>query len=84
MTIEERMQRIEDKLDELLSRVDPPDKSYSVKEVCESLCITRKKFLKLVRTNGLNIQTRRANGCNPVITSEQFSILRRCLKAISR
>ena len=78
------MQRIEDKLDELLLRVDPPDKNYSIKEVCNNLCITRKKFLKLVRTNGLNIQTRRANGCNPVITSEQVSTLRRCLRAINR
>lgn len=84
MDIEESLKLIMDRLDELCLRIDKPDRTYSIREVCKKLAISRSKLLTLNKKFHLNIQIERKNGCNPVITYDQYCVIRKCLEASVR
>lgn len=84
MSIEETLQLILDRLDELSARIDKPDRTYSIRSACVELGCTRKRLLNAAKKFSVDIPMGRENGCNPMITYDQLQTLKKCLRAQAR
>ena len=84
MTIEETLQLILDRLDELSMRIDKPDRTYSIRSACIELGCTRKRLLGVARRFAIDIPVARKNGCNPMLTYDQLQTLKKCLRVQAR
>ncbi len=85
MTIEERLDAVEEKLNLILNRMPVQEQeALSISKACRKLNIGRRRFVSLVLKYKLPIELERKNGTNPTVPPEQFEKLQSILRALAR
>ena len=84
MTIEDRLDAIEEQLTLILNRISLDEQeNLSISKACRKLQIGRRRFISLVLKYKLPIQLERKGGNNPQITPEQFEKLQTIVRQLS-
>lgn len=85
MTIEERLEAVEEMLNLILNRLPVNEQeNLSIAKACKKLGIGRRRFISLVLKYKLPIEIGRKDGANPTVSPENFEKLQSILRALAR